>query len=210
LYRGFFAAVGGLVQGRGSANPARAGELIRWAARGETGMNAFSLLQVSPEELEWLKQQPDFLDAYHEFTYSNSIRNSYNPDEPPGREITFEDYEATLLMTSCQPPLEGWFSPEEMLFSRALIYGKQEIDEDYVSYNSPEDVAVIASELEKLPLASLRVIFEEGTIRFGNPDSPAVGYNEEVLRYQSALFKWVTEFYQSAKTHGYAIILHTH
>ena len=181
----------------------------RWAAEWGKCMFHYNLLQVSFEELEWFKQQPDFMDAYEEFIYSNSITYSSNPDQPPGREITLEDYDASLLMTSVNPPLESWFTPEAMLFSRALVYGKQEIDPSQnLSYNSPADVADIASELETLPLASLRGIFEEDAVRFGMPKSPALDCNEEILHYQSALFKWVTEFYQSARMQGYAVLIH--
>ena len=112
-------------------------------------------------------------------------------------------------MTRVQQPLEGWFSPEEMLFSRALVYGKQEIDpKQNLSYNSPSDVATIANELENLPLTSLRVIFEENTVRFGNAESQPLDCNEEILNYQAALFTWVTEFYQSARANEYAVLIH--
>ena len=167
------------------------------------------LLQVTAEQLEWLKKQPDFFDAREEFTFTNNICCSYRPEGAPNREIALEDYTLSLLMTSVQPPLEGWFSPEEMLFSRALVYGKQEIDlKQNLSYNSPSDVATIANELENLPLTSLRVIFEEDTVRFGNAESQPLDCNEEILNYQAALLEWVTEFYQSARANEYAVLIH--
>jgi hypothetical protein len=167
------------------------------------------LLQVTPEQLEWFKKQPDFTDAHDEFIYNNGIVGSMKPEDPPSREISFEDYTLSLLMTSVQPPLEGWFSPEEMLFSRALVYGKQQIDlAQNLTYNSPAEVAIIAGELENLSLASLREIFDENIERFGNVDSQPKECNEEVLTYQSELFEWVTEFYQTARANGYAVLIH--
>ena len=87
-----------------------------------------SLLQVTIEQLEWFKNQPDIVDAYDEFVYTNNIHHSSSPENSPGREISFEDYTLSLLMTSNNPPLEGYFSPEEMLFSRALVYGTQVVN----------------------------------------------------------------------------------
>ncbi|MCJ7624917.1 MAG: hypothetical protein MUO76_15555 [Anaerolineaceae bacterium] len=167
------------------------------------------LLQVTPEELEWFKKQSDFFDAYDEFIYNNGISCSSKPEDPPSRAISFQDYTLNLLMTSVNPPIEGWFSPDEILFSRALVYGKQEIDQDQnLSYNSLEDVANIASELENIPLTRLRVIFDESIERYGMSNSPPTECNEEILHYQSKLYKWVTEFYQTARAEGYVVLIH--
>jgi predicted nucleotidyltransferase len=73
LYRGFFAYVGELVQSGGSANPARAGELIRWAAlrilRGlpyaygseSSGQVITMIERLLSEVVQWASAQPDIV-----------------------------------------------------------------------------------------------------------------------------------------------------
>ena len=167
------------------------------------------LLQLTPEQFEWFKKQPNFLDAYDEFMYTNGIICSSNPEDPPGQVISLQDHTLSLLMTSVNPPIEGWFSPDEMLFSRALVYGNQEIDlEQNLSCNSQEQVEFIANEFEDMSLERLRVIFDENTERYGMPNDAPNECDEEILDDQSKLFEWVTGFYQNARAKKHIVLIH--
>ena len=166
------------------------------------------LLQVTPEELEWFRVQTDFMVAYDEFIYNNRIECSFRGNSPPGREISLENFDLSLLMTSLNPPIEGRFTPEEMLLSCALAYGKHEIDtKQNLSFNSPDDVACIAMDLESLSPTILQSHFDENIETFLAIESPTLRTAEDIKRYQTALFDWVVDFYQSARAGGYAVFL---